>query len=193
MFSLRNLSTNIFCHSFLHFLIFAYCIINPSSLNIILLILQLIDILSIQTLPEFSKTKEKQVDCRRKQASYPITPKNNSDPTCKLLPVTTNTTSNTERMFLHGDKNSYTWLRLYPVIWVRLAIFFFFAGTLLLRLFFSSFKHQDWKGLSPILCQVVYVLNGGESVFHTIIFEYVILIFITFVNMVGNRETNLNK
>ena len=186
MYSLRNLSTNILCHSFFHFLIFAYCIVNPSVLNIILLLLQVADILSIKTLPEFSQEKEKQVSCRRKQISYSVTPKRISDPTCKLLSCTTDNVSGIERTLLYGDKNSYTWLRLYPAIWVRKAIFFFFAGVLLLRLFFAVLGHRDWEGLSLTLRQIIYAINGGESAFHTITLEYIVMVFITFVNMVGD-------
>lgn len=158
-----------------------------------LLLLQVVDILSIQTLPEFSQEKEKQMSCRRKQTSYLITPKSSSDPTCNLLSCTTDNASCTERILLYGDENSYTWLRLYPAIWVRKALFFFFAGVLLLRLFFALLRHRDWEGLSLTLRQMIYAINGGESAFHTITFEYIVMVFITFVNMVGNTLNILSE
>ena len=110
----------------------------------------------------------------------------NSDPTRKLLTRTIDNVSDTERSLVCGDENSNTWLRLYPAIWVRKAIFFFFAGILLLRLFFALLSRRDLEGLSLTLRQIFYVINGGESAFHNITFEYIVMIFITFVNMVGN-------
>ena len=181
--SLRNLSTNFFAHSLFHLLILAYCIVYPSLLNILLHLLQVIDILFIQTLPEFAREKERNSDYRRKQTPTVQGP-NGTESHYRLLSHMSEPLNHSEHVLLHGDKNSHTWMRLYPAIWVRKAIFSFFAMILLLRLFFAVWGRRDWERLPVLLCQIIYAINGGESAYSMIMFEYVVMVFIAFMNMV---------
>lgn len=182
---IRYLTGSVLGHFLLYLVILAYCVINSSVFNALLLLLLLLDIFHLRTWKDISTEKEGYGE--RKQSGF-----------CKDNP-SWQTLSRTDLLLeteppssqVEGDESPYTWFLFFPSLKIRSLFLLFFSFSLLVKLFFSIVSISWLQSLPLTLRKLVYLVNGGLNAYPAIVLECAIVIMLTIYNSVRkSRESN---
>ena len=165
-------------------MILAYCVINSSVFNALLLLLLLFDVFHLHTwkgLAEKENTNE-----RKKQGGL-----------CKDNPRW-QTLSRTDLLLetesacseVQGDESPHTWFLFFPSLTIRSLLLLFFSFCLLEKLFFSVVPISWLQSLPLVLRRGVYLVNGGLNTFPNIVYECLLVIILYFYNSVRMNSEN---
>ena len=183
---------------FLYFFILAYCLVNTSIINILIVFLVLLDALSLVTLRAF-----------RQHTILHSSPTELSLPPSPSLPIPSqgnaqsNAQSNSQTHLLttHREKASFTptatsvssELSLFPHMRLRTALFVAFIIVFLIHMLVAAVPREWLDGLPLWARHVVFLLHGGAGAYQHVFFEYCMLLLIACFNHVYTATRLLRR